>query len=140
MLWHTIVLSSVLALPALAWDESYPVYCDETQPGPCLQRLSDACYACIHPIEAACPGTDKDFTDCFCAIPSSSWTAIEKCFNDPNTGCNDGSITPTSETFALFNTFAVECAGYDSICGNGGKLDSVQQILSTIANCSVTTG
>lgn len=140
MLWHTLVLST-LTLKALAWDESYPVFCNETQDGPCLSRLADKCYACIHPIEAACPGTDKDFTDCFCPIPSASWTAIEKCFNDPSTGCNDGATGSTSEVFALLNTFAVECNGYNNfICEIGAKLDNVEQTLSIVENCTPTSG
>ncbi|KAJ2983386.1 hypothetical protein NQ176_g738 [Zarea fungicola] len=112
MLWYASIVAS-LAVVGLAWDEGFPVYCNENQSGFCLARLTESCYKCIHPIETGCPGTGKEFGDCFCPIPSDAWSRIEKCFNDDSTGCNAGGDGPTSETFALLNTFAVECNQYN---------------------------
>lgn len=135
MHFSTLLLTTIAATAA-AWDESYPNYCDPEQEGPCISRLSESCYKCIHPIEAACPGTGKEFEECFCPVKSASWAAIEKCFNDPSTGCNDGENGSTSETFALIHTFSVVCFGYNyDICPADAKLSSTETILREYMDC-----
>lgn len=127
MLWYAFVAILFVSL-GLAWDSSYPIFCNEEQDGPCLQRVADSCYPCLHAMETSCPGTGTDFDNCFCPIPSASWTTFEGCINDTSNGCADGALGEN----LIFVAFGTECANYNQfICEKGANLDPVEQKLSS---------
>lgn len=131
MLSYALVTLPLLPL-TLAADPDFPIFCDSKWTGNCLQRVADSCYPCLHAVEFSCGGTGKEFDDCFCPILSNgvfsnTWTAFEKCINDPSTGCADAALGE----HLIYNTFATECNQYNQfICQPGAKLDAVESKLA----------
>lgn len=127
MIYYTLLpIFSLLSL-ATAADPDFPIFCNSTSTGNCLQRVADSCYPCLHNVEFGCSGTGKDFDDCFCPIPSTSWTAFEACINDPSNGCADAALGE----HLIYNVFATECNKYNAfLCQPGAKLDPVESKLA----------
>ena len=109
MFWIALLLFSALPV-SFAGDDMGWVFCSEEEPDTsvCYLRVSDSCYACLHPIEAACGNESQDpvgFANCYCTFPNQSWNGIEQCLNDPTTGCVSDQLDQT----LILNAYGVEC-------------------------------
>lgn len=119
MLSYTLIL----ALPALAVAGSAggATWCAESDPRHipdyiCLTRITDACFACLGPIETAAGDEDADPTNFalrFCPDPSikqgTAWNSIAACVNAANAPCGSDDYR------AIFNTYGVECGTSASV-------------------------
>lgn len=115
MMRYALAAALSLASFGIAWDENFPLYCGEEHDQFCIQPLSNACYACIHPIETSCPGAEdgNGFKECFCPVPSKTMDAITACINDPSTLCDveRGVLDALNVECQAFNNNM--CAVYD---------------------------
>lgn len=104
------IIAAFLVPASIAAQDDYKVWCryeDQPEGTVCLwNSMPKTCADCLAPIEKSCPGNlnSSEFKDCFCPLPGKTFSAVEKCLNDPAAGCDSHGYLLNAYATACFRT------------------------------------